>query len=111
MDYVILGKNIKKFRQLKELRQVDLAEMCDCSDSHIGQIENARGIPSLDTVVKISNVLEVTVDQLLKESYENPEMVYLKEISERIEKYPVSRRIMACEGLMHYLDSLEKFSQ
>ncbi len=111
MDYVILGKNIKKFRQLKGLRQVDLAEMCDCSDSHIGQIENARGIPSLDTVVKISNALEVTVDQLLKESYENPEMVYLKEISERIEKYPVSRRIMACEGLMHYLDSLEKFSQ
>ena len=97
MDYVILGKNIKKFRQLKGLRQIDLAEMCNCSDSHIGQIENARGIPSLDTVVKISNALE--------------EMVYLKEVSERIGKYPVSRRIMACEGLMHYLDSLEKFSQ
>lgn len=111
MDYVILGKNIKKFRQLKGLRQSDLAEICDCSDSHIGQIENARGIPSLDTVVKISNALEVTVDRLLKESYANPDMVYLKEISERIGKYPVSRRIMACEGLMHYLDSLEKFSQ
>ena len=54
---------------------------------------------------------DLTVDQLLKENYANPEMVYLKEISERIEKYPVSRRIMACEGLMHYLDSLEKFSQ
>lgn len=111
MDYVILGKNIKKFRQLKELRQVDLAEMCDCSDSHIGQIENARGIPSLDTVVKISNVLEVTVDQLLKESYENPDMVYLREISERIKRYSVNQRIMACEGLVNYLDSLEKFSQ
>ena len=110
MDFVILGKNIKKFRQLRGLRQSDLAELCDCSDSHIGQIENARGIPSLNTVVRISNALKVTVDQLLKESYVNPDMVYLKEVSERIEKYSVSQRIMACEGLMHYLDSLEKFS-
>lgn len=110
MDYVILGKNIKKYRLLKGLRQVDLAELCDCCDSHIGQIENARGIPSLDTVVKISDVLGVTVDQLLKESYSNPEMVYLKEVSERIQKYTVKQRIMACESLMQYLDSLESFS-
>ena len=74
-------------------------------------IENARGIPSLDMVVRIANALSVTVDQLLKESYSNPEVVYLREIAERIEKYPVARRIQACEGLMAYLDSLEKFSQ
>lgn len=50
-------------------------------------------------------------DQLLKESYSNPEVVYLRELAERIEKYPVARRIQACEALMAYLDSLEKFSQ
>ena len=62
-------------------------------------------------VVRIANSLSVTVDQLLKESYSNPEVVYLREIAERIEKYPVARRIQACEALMAYLDSLEKFSQ
>ena len=91
--------------------QEDLADKCECSNSHIGQIENARGIPSLDMVVRIANSLSVTVDQLLKESYSNPEVVYLREIAGRIEKYPVARRIQACEGLMAYLDSLEKFSQ
>ncbi len=111
MDYVILGKNIRKFRQMKGLRQADLAERCGCCDSHIGQIENARGVPSLDTLVKISGVLGVTVDQLLKENYANPEMVYLKEISERIETYSARQRIMACESLLNYLDSLEKFNQ
>jgi transcriptional regulator with XRE-family HTH domain len=77
----------------------------------IGQIENARGVPSLDTLVKISGALGVTVDQLLKENYVNPEMVYLKEISERIAAYSARQRIMACESLLNYLDSLEKFNQ
>ena len=110
MDYVILGKNVRKFRQMKGMRQADLAEQCGC-DSHIGQIENARGVPSLDTLVKISGALGVTVDQLLKENYVNPEMVYLKEISERIATYSARQRIMACESLLNYLDSLEKFNQ
>ncbi len=88
-----------------------MAGKCDCSNSHIGQIENARGIPSLDMVVRIANSLSVTVDQLRGESYSNPEVVYLRELAERIEKYPVARRIQACEALMAYLDSLEKFSQ
>ena len=91
--------------------QEELAGKCSCSNSHIGQIENARGIPSLDMVVRIANSLSVTVGQLRGESYSNPEVVYLRELAERIEKYPVARRIQACEALMAYLDSLEKFSQ
>ena len=111
MDYITLGKNVRKYRLILGFTQEKLAGKCECSNSHIGQIGNARGIPSLNKVVKIANALSVTVDQLLKESYTNPEVVYLREIAERIEKYPVARRIQACEALMAYLDSLEKFSQ
>ena len=111
MDYITLGKNVRKYRLILGFTQEELADKCECSNSHIGQIENARGIPSLNRVVKIANALSVTVDQLLKESYSNLEVVYLREIAERIEKYPVARRIQACEALMAYLDSLEKFSQ
>ena len=111
MNYVNLGKNIKKYRHLKEMRQSDLAELCDCSNTYIGQIENARGVPSLKTVVKICNALEVTVDQLLKDDYEKPELVYLKEINERIGKYPVKQRILICERFMEAMDFLEKFNE
>lgn len=111
MDYITLGKNVRKYRLILGFSQEDLAEKCGCSNSHIGQIENARGIPSLDMAVRIANSLSITVDQLLKNSYSNPEIVYLREVAERIDKYPVVRRIQACEGLMAYLDSLEKFSQ
>lgn len=111
MDYIILGKNIRKYRLMLGLRQEDLAEICGCSNSHIGQIENARGIPSLEMTVKIANALSVTVDQLVREDYTNPEKIYLKEIAERIEKYPLKQRIQACESLMLYLDSLKKFAE
>lgn len=111
MDYVTIGKNIRKYRKLRELRQEDLAELCDCSNSHIGQIENARGIPSLEMIVKIANALSITVDQLLLEKYVEPEKVYLKEIAERIAAYPLQKRIVACEQLLDFLDMMERYEK
>lgn len=46
MDYETLGNNIKKYRTLANMRQEDLAVLCDCSTSYIGQIEHARSKPS-----------------------------------------------------------------
>ena len=111
MDYIVLGRNIRRFRQMRGMRQEDLAEKCGCGSSHIGQIENARGIPSLEMVVNIANSLSVTVDQLLKESYDQPERIYLKEISERLDGYSLSQRIVACDGMVNLLDCLEKYTQ
>ena len=94
-----------------EIANAAMLRMCDCTNSHIGQIENARGIPSLEMTVRIANSLEVTVDQLISTSYASPEKVFLKEVLERIEKYPLKKRIKACEGLITYLDTLEKFGE
>ena len=102
MDYKTLGQNIRRLRVTQGFRQEDLAEKCGCSASHIGQIENGRVKPS---------ALNATTDQLLAHEFSRPEKIYLKEIAERIEKYPVSKRILACEGFNTYLDSLEKFSK
>lgn len=111
MDYVTIGKNIRKYRKMRELRQEDLAELCDCSNSHIGQIENARGVPSLEMIVKIANALSITVDQLLSENYVEPEKVYLKEIAERIAAYPLQKRIVACEQILDFLDMMERYEK
>ena len=111
MNYIALGKNIKKYRHIAGLRQEDLAELCDCSTSHIGQIEHARTVPSVDMTMRIANALSVTIDQLAAESYTHPEQIYLKEIADRIEKYSTAKKITICESLSSYLDSLEKFEK
>ena len=106
MDYKTFGQNIRRLRVTQGFRQEDLAET-----SHIGQIENGRVKPSLEMTVRIANALNATTDQLLAHEFSHPEEIYLKEIAKRIEKYPVSKRILACEGFNTYLDSLEKFSK
>lgn len=111
MNYLMLGQNIKKYRHLAGMRQEDLAEICECSASHIGQIEHARTIPSLEMTMRIANALSVTIDQLVRESYSHPEYIYLKELAGRIEGYPLELRLVACETMKQSLDSLEKFSK
>ena len=108
MNYIALGKNIKKYRHIAGLRQEDLAELCDCSTSHIGQIENNRGIPSLEMVVNIANALHTTVDQLVLDSLECPEIVYLRDIEKRIQELSMPVRMLACEILQDMLEIIEK---
>lgn len=65
MNYELLGKHIRKQRKEKKYTLEQLAEKLDVSTTFIGQIERAKGIPSLETLVKIANVLEISTDSLL----------------------------------------------
>ncbi len=65
LNYKLLGEQIRKQRKSKGYTLEQLAEMLDVSTTFIGQIERAKGIPSLETLVKIANALEVSVDSLL----------------------------------------------
>ena len=65
LDYKLLGEQIRKYRKHKKLTLEQLAEQLDVSTTFIGQIERAKGIPSLETLIKIANALEVSTDTLL----------------------------------------------
>ena len=65
MNYELLGKHIREQRKEKKYTLEQLAEKLDVSTTFIGQIERAKGIPSLETLVKIANVLEISTDSLL----------------------------------------------
>lgn len=67
MNYETLGQRIRKYRKQKKYTLEQLAERLDVSTTFIGQIERATGKPSLETLVKIANALEVSTDALLFE--------------------------------------------
>ena len=56
-----IGKNIRKFRLARKLRQEDLAEKTDLTTNYIGMVECGEKIPSLETFIKIVNALGVFV--------------------------------------------------
>lgn len=63
--YESIGKNIRKHRQQKKLRQEDLAELTGLSTNYIGMVERGEKIPALETFISILNTLEVSADVVL----------------------------------------------
>ena len=67
MKYASIGRNIRKYRIEKNMRQGDLAEKTGLSTNYIGMIERGEKIPSLETLIDIMNVLRVSADMVLYE--------------------------------------------
>lgn len=62
-----IGRNIRRFRLEKKLRQEDLAERAGLSTNYIGMVERAEKIPSLEAFISILNALEVSADMVMSD--------------------------------------------
>ena len=111
MDYQKLGKRIRSLRAQEEMTQDQLGEAAGYTGTHIGQIENARTVPSLEAVVNISNALHATPDELLMDSLESAELVYMHQIEKRLANMDLRTRIVACEMLEKMMDIIEMSEQ
>ena len=60
--YNVIGKNIKKYRKIKGLKQRELAEALYLSDSFIAKLESiTHQTISIDTLEDIANVLDCDI--------------------------------------------------
>lgn len=62
-----LGSNIQKIRKEEHLSQEDFAEMFHVSRQTIFNWENSKSYPDLETIIKISDSFQISLDILLKE--------------------------------------------
>ncbi len=62
--YENLGKNIKKYRKAKKLTQQKLAEKTGIGLNFLGKIEVAYAKPSFETIIKLSQALEISLKDL-----------------------------------------------
>ena len=81
-----IGKNIRKFREIKKLRQEDLAEKTDLTTNYIGMVERGEKIPSLETFINILNSLGVSADMVLSDVLDNGYTVKDSLLNEKLEK-------------------------
>ena len=66
--YYLVGKNIRKYRKLKGLKQRELAEKCSLSEGFISDIEsNTFRTISLNTLYLISMVLDIHIMLLFQD--------------------------------------------
>ena len=62
---ILVSENIKRIRQEKKLSLGDLAKLSDVSKSMLAQIERGEGNPTLSTLWKIANGMQVSFNTLI----------------------------------------------
>lgn len=65
VNYRLIGAKIKCFRKKRGFSQEALSEMVACCPAHISHIERGTRIMSMETFVRLANVLQVSTDELL----------------------------------------------
>ncbi len=65
MSYI--GKNIRKIRMSKKFSQTEFAELFDLKRTAVGSYEEGRAEPKIETLIKIADYFNLTLDQLLRQ--------------------------------------------
>ena len=86
MKLATIGKNIRKYRLMKKLRQEDLAEKAGLTANYIGMVERGEKIPSLETFIKILNTLGISADMVLSDVLDNGYTIKNSMLNEKLEK-------------------------
>ena len=80
IDFSFIGKRIREIRIEKHFTQEYLAEYTNVNVSHISNIENNKVKISLTLLIKICNALDVSVDYILQNEYNDTTSGIKKEL-------------------------------
>lgn len=93
---VLLGRRIKRLREIHGQTQSELAACAGLSVKHIGELERGRGNPSLRSMQYLAAVLGVTLSELFYfDDEEKSDAILRQEVSERLQA--------ASSELLHFI--------
>ena len=106
LNYHLIGKRIKEMRKIRRITQAELAELTNLSVSYINYIENAKRKTSLQTLVMIADVMEITVDILLAGNQSHIRSEYKTDIFLLMEDCSSYEKRIICEQIQSLKTSL-----
>ena len=59
------AKNLRKYRKRKHYTQVELGKKLNYGSTAIANYESGRNEPSFDSLIKLAETLDITIDELL----------------------------------------------
>ncbi len=92
MDKKLFGKQLQRYREQAGYSQETLAEQIECSTIFISYIERGEKSPSLDTLLKLANALNISVDLLFGRELKHYTSEKLKYIEEQLKNLPTSEQ-------------------
>lgn len=109
INYIDIGKRIRRERKRQNLSQQSLAEISNLSPTNISHIERGATKLSLPTLVSISNALAVTPNDLLSDSIEACHDILLDELSALLKHCNPEDMKIVVEIVRTTVASLEKY--
>lgn len=91
----LIGNRISQMRKNKKMTQQELAEKLNVSRSTISNWEVGRNYPDLDMIVLISDELDLSLDELLRE---DKEMV--KDVSGKVRNNKIYKKLLIGIGIL-----------
>ena len=106
LSMIDFGKNLSILRKNRQLTQLELADLLDVQPRMVGRWEQAVAKPQFDYIIKLAEVLEVSLDHLLlgEKGKINTELEIknkrLKELCKQADKLKPDDQNIIC----HFLD-------
>lgn len=99
IDYIAIGKRVRKLRQQRGLSQEQLSERSGLTPPHVSHVETGNTKISLPSLVNIANALDATMDDLLADSISHTTHVTMKEMNDLLSDCSDSE----CRALLHIM--------
>lgn len=101
-----LGENIFRLRSERNMSQGDLADVLGVSRQSVSKWENGNAIPDLDKQIKMSELFDISLDSLVKESPSEPS-IPVQNIPEDSQAKSSTQKtagiILLCFGILLFL--------
>ncbi len=79
-----IAKNLTELRKSKNMTQADLAERLNYSDKAVSKWERAESVPDIAVLKSIADIFSVTVDYLITEEHDDPDMLRKKQSRRKV---------------------------
>lgn len=99
-EEVCVGKAIRRYREEAGITQERLAELVDISTNHLGAIEREVKTPTMETFVKLLNVLGAEPNEVLKEVIPLTRMEHTSVVEGKLERLTPKKQ----ESVLRMLD-------
>ena len=102
-----IGARIRKARIAAGINQAELAEKLNISPSHMSDIENGKARFGVDILIRITEVLQVSADALLRTNVPTVNAVYAAEFEEIVDGCSTAER----EAMLNTLKNMKAVFQ
>lgn len=87
-----LGKIIKDYRKKKGYTQFEMAEKIGVSEFYISALETGSRKPGRETLIKLSNEMDMPIEKLLELKTERSMMIAADDLYKKISSLPMKKQ-------------------